>query len=177
MDAGRIFKRRIDLLGEDRDWALSALPHELVHVLLAEHFPNAAPPRWAEEGFALLADAHDKRSRHRRDLHQALRTKTTMPLQKLFSTGNYPTSWQRAVFYGQSLSLVEYLVLLDTPQQFVRFVGLAMDTGHDRALKAIYGINGLGDLERRWHKYAIASVAPRAPESPRATRFLPSLLE
>lgn len=161
IDAGRILNRRIDLLAEDRNRALSALPHELVHVLFAELFPNAAPPRWAEEGFALLNDPNDKQARHRRDLYDALRTKTTLSLNSLFSATDYPTGWRRAVFYGQSMSLVEYLTGLDTPQQFVRFVNLSMDTGRDHALKAIYHIDGLGDLERRWRKHAIISAIPQ----------------
>jgi hypothetical protein len=170
IDGGRILHRRIDLLAEDRDRALSALPHELVHVLFAELFPNAAPPRWAEEGFALLNDPDDKRARHRRDLHYALRTKTTLSLNDLLSATDYPTDWQRAVFYGQSMSLVEYLTRLDTPQQFVRFVKLCMDMGRDHALKAVYNINGLGDLERRWHQHALASAIPQGPQSPSAAR-------
>jgi hypothetical protein len=162
IDGGRILRRRIDLLAEDWNRALSALPHELAHVFFAELFPNAAPPRWAEEGFALLNDPQDKRTRHLRDLHHALRTGTALPLDQLVSATDYPTGWQRAVFYGQSMSLVEYLTRLDTPQQFVSFVKLCMDKDRNHALKAVYKIDGLADLERRWHAHAIASATAPA---------------
>lgn len=162
----RITKRRIDLFAEDRHHALSALPHELVHVLLAELFPDAAAPRWAEEGFALLNDPEDKRARHLHDLHDALRTKTTLPLQSLFAAKEYPTGWHCAVFYGQSMSLVEYLTSLDTHQQFLRFAKVCMEMGGDHALKTVYGINGFPDLESRWHKHATASVMLRSKTSP-----------
>ena len=42
--SGRILKRQIDLLAEDRNLALSALPHELIDVFFAERFPNTCAP-------------------------------------------------------------------------------------------------------------------------------------
>jgi len=156
--SGKIFQRRIDLLAEDRDRALSALRHEMIHVLFAELFPENAPPRWAEEGLALLHDSEDKQVRHLDDLRQAVETRTTIPMNRLFATAEYPTGWQRAVFYGQSMSVVEYLMQLSTPDQFVRFVQLGLEENHETALQAVYRIDGLDEFERGWHKHALASV-------------------
>jgi hypothetical protein len=149
----QVVARRIDLLAETREQALAALPHELVHVVLAQLFPDAAPPRWAEEGLALLYDPADKQQRHRDDLRQALQGQGAIPLPRLFLEAGYPTGWPRGVFYGQSLSMVEYLTALGGRGQFVRFVQGCLDQGHDAALRAVYGIDGAADLERRWRAH------------------------
>ena len=158
IQSGEILQRRIDLLAEDRSRAMSALRHELIHVLFAEIFPNDAPPRWAEEGLALLHDSDDKQARHLEDLRQAVNSRTTIPVKRLFATADYPTGWQRAVFYGQSMSAVEYLMQVNTPDQFVRFVQLSLEANHETALQAVYKINGLDEFERGWRQHALASL-------------------
>lgn len=154
---GEVVVRRIDLLAESRGDALSALPHELVHIVLAQLFPDEAPPRWAEEGLALLYDPADKQQRHRDDLRRALQGYGALPMQRLFLEAGSPTSWQRGVFYGQSLSVVEYLTALGTREQFVRFVQGCLESGHDAALRDVYGIDGAADLERRWRAHLAAA--------------------
>jgi hypothetical protein len=149
--AGRITQRRIDLLAADADKGLAALPHELVHVLFADAFPNTPPPKWAEEGFALLLDSPDKQARHRRDLATAFASRTTLPLQRLLADPNYPSPAHRAAFYAQSLSLVEYFTADQSPKEFIRFVKLSLDRGHDAALQTIYGLD-THTLERAWHE-------------------------
>jgi hypothetical protein len=154
-DKGRIVRRRIDLLTADARecQVLSALPHELIHIVLADLFPKTPAPRWAEEGLALLKDRPDKRARHLNDLRTALRSGSTLSLDQLFSTTRYPEAWQRAVFYGQSMSVVEYLERLGTADQFVGFLKLSQDKGHNHALKAVYDIDGTADLRQRWHSH------------------------
>jgi hypothetical protein len=159
--SGRVSERRIDLLVEHADQALAALPHELTHVLLADLFPASPPPRWAEEGLALLADPADKRARHARDLRRALQSNTTLPLVRFFLDAEYPAVRDRAVFYAQSMSLTEYLVNLDSSERFIEFVETAQDVGHLPALQRVYGIRGLGELESKWLRYAASqSVTP-----------------
>jgi hypothetical protein len=159
VESGKIVRRRIDLVGEEESIALSAMPHELVHVLLADLFPNAAPPRWAEEGLALRSDTSDKQARHLRDLRYALQTGTALPVDRLFASTSYPSGWERAVFYGQSLSVVEYLAQRDTTEQFVQFVKLCTETSHDQALRDVYDIHGVAELQRCWREHALASLA------------------
>ena len=161
IQSGKVLHRRIDLLAEDRSRALSALRHELIHVLFAELYPNTMPPRWAEEGLALLNDSEDKQARHLNDLRQAVEANTTIPLNRLLATADYPTGWQRAVFYGQSMSVVEYLTQLNTPDQFLRFVQLNLEAGHGHALRTVYKVDSLDDLERGWREYALASLASK----------------
>lgn len=153
LSGGRVTQRRIDLLAVNVEQGLSALPHELVHVLFADAFPKNPPPKWAEEGLALLMDPADKRARHAHDLEVALRARSTLQLARLLSDVDYPVASQRAAFYAQSMSLVEYLTQLDTPKEFVRYLKLLGGVGHDRALEAVYKIDRQ-ELEQRWWQRA-----------------------
>jgi hypothetical protein len=149
--AGRVTQRRINLLASNAEQRLSALPHELVHVLFADAFPKNPPPKWAEEGLALSMDPADKQARHARDLEAALRSRSTLPLARLVADVDYPATTQRAAFYAQSLSLVEFLTQCESPKEFVRFVKLSTERGHDRALREVYSMDSR-ELESRWRR-------------------------
>lgn len=153
ISGGRVSQRRIDLLVVNAEQGLSALPHELVHVLFVDAFPNDPPPKWAEEGLALTMDPADKRARHARDLETVLRARSTIPLERLLADVEYPATSQRAAFYGQSMSLVDYFLQLDSPKEFVRYLKLSAELGQDRALQTVYGIDRR-ELEQRWWQQA-----------------------
>ncbi len=157
-------QRRVDLLAVDAVQGLSAMPHEMVHVLFVDAFPSDPPPKWAEEGLALLMDPADKRARHAHDLEVAIRAHSTLPLGRLLVGVDYPATSQRAVFYGESMSLVDYLTHLESPKEFVRYLKLATDRGQDRALQTVYGIDRR-ELEHSWWQRAtgiqLASVESR----------------
>ena len=151
LSGGRVTQRRIDLLAVNPQQGLAALPHELVHVLFVDAFPTTAPPKWAEEGLALSMDPADKRARHAHDLEVALAAGTTLPIRRILADTEYPSASHRAAFYAQSLSLVEFLTKLDSPKEFVQFVMLSTDLGHESALKTVYHLDGR-ELERRWQR-------------------------
>ena len=153
---GRVSQRRIDLLAVDWKQGLSALPHELVHVLFADAFPKTAPPKWAEEGMALLFDPPDKKARHQRDLDIAIRSNTTLSLDRLLADVDYPSASHRAAFYAQSLSLVDYMTRLNSPKDFVRFASLSTQHGPDHALSVVYDMD-TKQLSRSWRTYAASN--------------------
>ena len=144
----RVMKRRIDLRGDRPDYLTAALPHEMTHVTLADHFSPSSLPRWADEGMALLADTPAKKQLHLRDLDAA--HTPAFRMTELLPLLDYPTSERWGVFYGQSLSVVEYLVRRGGPHQFVQFLDLAKDKGYDRALHDCYGIHDMNDLDQLW---------------------------
>jgi len=154
--AGHVSQRRIDLLAVNWKQGLSALPHELVHVLFADAFPNTAPPKWAEEGMALLFDPLDKKARHERDLDIAIRSNTTLSLDRLLAGVDYPSASHRAAFYAQSLSLVDYMTRLNSPKDFVRFASLSTQHGPDHALSVVYDMD-TKQLSRSWKTYAASN--------------------
>ena len=107
---GEITNRQIDLLGGRADFLSAALPHELTHVVLKDRFPNEGLPRWADEGIAILADTEAKQGRHLRDLQQGIANHTLFDTPSLVALEDYPGSDRMGVFYGQSVSLVKFLV-------------------------------------------------------------------
>lgn len=151
--AGRVARRRIDLLAVNSKQGLSALPHELVHILFADAFPKTAPPKWAEEGMALLFDSPDKKARHERDLDLAIRSNTTLSLDRILADVDYPSASHRAAFYAQSLSLVDYLTRINSPKDFVRFASLSTQHGPDHALSVVYNMD-TQQLGRSWKIHA-----------------------
>jgi hypothetical protein len=147
--AGAVAVRRIDLLGGRTGCETSALPHELTHVILADRFHDRRIPPWADEGAAVLADSAEKQRLHLRDLAEAEASGTTFDIGCLFGL-DCPSSSQCGTFYGQSLSVVNFLVQRGSPQQFVQFVRQATQVGYDRALSESYGIRGVIELDRLW---------------------------
>jgi hypothetical protein len=164
LSGGRVTERRIDLLAANAEQGLSALPHEMIHILFVDAFPTSAPPKWAEEGLALTMDSSDKKSRHARDLNAAIQASSTLPIARLLSDVEYPAASQRATFYAQSLSLVEYFTQQDTPKEFIRYLRLSAQLGQDRALLAVYDLDG-PELNRRWwaHATGIRLASTEAP--------------
>jgi hypothetical protein len=148
--ANCIGRRRIDLRGDRADYLTAALPHELTHVILADHFSEDSLPRWADEGMAVLADTQAKRDLHARDLRGAWARGTTFRVADLLPLKDYPATDRFAVFYGQSLSIVDFLVSRDSPHQFVKFLDMAKLNGYDQALRDCYRIGDISELERLW---------------------------
>jgi hypothetical protein len=151
---GRIVRRRLDLVADSKTFELTALAHELTHVVLADRFVGRPIPRWADEGMALLADRDRKRTLHLRNLHQALEQNRCPKLRDVLDSHRYPPGPQLSAFYGQSLSMVSFLSERGEPAKVVELVALAMERGYDEALRTTYGIDGAAEFERQWREYA-----------------------
>jgi hypothetical protein len=155
-DQGKVTGRRIDLVcsaasaGGQSDYLTAALPHELTHVVLRDRFPAEALPHWADEGTAVLADGSDKQYRHACDLQQALVTRTTFRAVELLNAGDYPEVDRLGTFYGQSASLVKYLVEREGHARFIEFLSHAETDGYDAALARHYAIDDVSELDRQW---------------------------
>ena len=98
----------------------------------------------------MLADPPAKLAGHLRDLDTAVAEHKVLHLAELLSKQEYPAADGRTVFYGESVSVVSYLVGRRTPAEFVRFLRLAAKSGSDASLKTVYGIQGLAQLEHLW---------------------------
>lgn len=149
----RIVSRRLSLMTDPQSKELTALAHELTHLVLADRFQVCQPPRWADEGIALLADGTEKKLLHIRDLNRALADNCCPGVGEILAMRHYPQGPRLTTFYGQSLSLVSYLTELDEPAKVVEMVALAMERGYDTALHQIYGIANTAELERRWRRH------------------------
>lgn len=152
---GAILRRRVDLL-VDGEGRCPALKHELTHVVLADWFRGSQPPPWADEGIATLADGAEKQALHRRDCRQALADGSAMHMVELVQLEQLSSREQAAAFYGQSLSLVAFLAERAEPNRLLPFVDLAESSGYDHALREVYAINGMGDLQGQWVRHELA---------------------
>lgn len=155
---GAISYRRIDVLAAGTGEP-TALAHELTHVVLADRFQGEQPPRWLDEGIAMLSDSDGKRDLHRRDCVDGLRRREQRPLVEILTSQQLRNPGQIAAFYGQSLTLVEFLVRRRGPETLLAFVQLAAQSGYDAALRRIYGLDGIADLERVWRDEVLAMAA------------------
>ncbi len=151
LKSGVIANRRIDLL-VDKQGALTSLPHELTHVVLADCFSGRQPPLWLDEGVAMLADTHDKQMLHERDCMDALSSKNALLIGELVRLEQFTSASQVAPFYGQSLSLVRMLAQQKNPETLIEFAKDSMDKGIEAALHRHYQIDGIRDLESQWKR-------------------------
>lgn len=155
---GQVRSRRIDLLGNGNYFSES-LPHELTHVILKDRFLRDSFPRWADEGTAMLEDPASKQARHLDDLKEGLATGKTFHAATLFQLDGYPSADRWGVFYGQSASLVNFLVQRKGPERFVKFIEQANATGYDSSLRDYYGIADVAALDREWRLYINSSAS------------------
>jgi hypothetical protein len=152
--AGSISLRRVDVRSQHSEWQTAALPHELTHVILADCFVGRLVPRWIDEGAALLADPAEKQLRHKAEMAGAFVDRSAFRVVELLTLEDYPAGNRWGAFYGQSLSLVEYLTQQRSTNDFIRFVQLSFDKGYDASLREIYGLADVAELERCWKSKA-----------------------
>jgi hypothetical protein len=150
-----VSRRLIDFRG-DSAFGIAAVPHEMTHVILADLLDGRQPPRWADEGMAILADSRDKQLLHERDLSSGLTSRSAFRLAELLTLESYPQPARIPAFYGQSASLTALLARRDDPARFVEFLRRSLDRGYDQALRDVYHIGNIADLERLWHEQRVS---------------------
>ena len=151
----RVVTRRIDVMGDGPEVVPDAIDHELVHVVLADHFVHAAPPRWADEGLALLFDTSEKQRAHEADFQEARRRGLALSGVDLLAVEEYPAdSARQRAFYGQSAALVRWLIARRDAATFIRFLDDASDVGMEAALDRHYAITSLASVSSAWKEVA-----------------------
>ena len=155
--AERLRCARVDIRASQTGW-FAYLPHELTHILLDRRLIAGELPRWVDEGMALLADPPEKRSRHGEDLLTAMRDGRQYRLTELLALTDYPDRERLGVFYGQSLSLVEFLFHRGGGHKFASFVRRIAHDGYDQSLQAEYGIDSVAELESQWLSFVSAAT-------------------
>jgi hypothetical protein len=153
----KVSRRLIDFRG-DHAHGLAAVPHEMTHIVLADLLGGRQPPRWADEGMAILADTREKQMLHERDLMQGADSRYAFRLAELMTIDGYPPRSRIAAFYGQSASLTAYLARRDNPAKFVEFLRRSLDDGYDKALRDVYHLSSITQLEQLWHDQRHASL-------------------
>lgn len=146
-----VSQRRIDVVDAPDGDRPPALDHELVHVVLADRFPTVPPPRWADEGLATLFDDLAKQQGHEADFQAAAAHGQAWRVADLMTLDLDPAdAGRQRVFYGQSASLVRWLLARRDGPTLLRFLDAAAAQGTPRALAAHYEIDSLAELETAW---------------------------
>jgi hypothetical protein len=88
---------------------------------------------------------------YRRLIAQELEPKGLIPLHTLLDLEEYPAD-RVSLFYGQSFSLVEFLVSLEDLETFLAFLQSLSRRGGEieKPLRRYYDIAGVQALESRW---------------------------
>lgn len=153
LEGGRVTVRMVKLRADYPKMLDAVLPHEITHIVLADLFPTKQIPRWADEGMSVLSEPAAEQALRVGDLAGPIRTDVLFRLDVLMAA-DYPSGAHWALYYAQSVSLTRYLVGRGTPQQFVKFVRGSQEQGVEGALRAVYGIESVAELERRWKSHA-----------------------
>ncbi len=171
-DGKRVVQRRIDIRRDADHWSLDALPHELTHVVMADRFPGRQLPHWANEGMGVLAESAAKQEQRRLAFLRAEARGGALDTLSLLRLSDATRPASLDAFYHQSASLVGLLVERGTPVQFTEFLELAAEHSDERALAAVYKIDGAAHLTRlwrnsdRWRNKVDASLIRMTVESP-----------
>jgi hypothetical protein len=155
LTGGRATERRVDLHAEDKGLVANALPRELTHVVLADLFPDRPPPKWAEEGMAVLAGSPDEVARFARTLPRCARDGDWFAVAQLLELKDFPAE-KITGFYCQSVSLTDHLVRAGGGRKFTGFLRDCHRYGTAAALKRQYELDGAAALEAAWKRAALA---------------------
>jgi hypothetical protein len=129
------------------------LPHEVAHAVLAGRFAGQSPPKWADEGMAVLTEPEHVQQQHLTNLLQSRQTGRGFSCQQLLNLRGYPAAVQE--FYAHSVGICRFLVEHHGGRdRFVQFVRTAVEYNDpEGALFRVYGLRGSADLERRFAEY------------------------
>ena len=159
---GRAEERTIELRADDTGIVSNALPRELTHLVLADLFPDKSPPKWAEEGMAVLAGTSEEAGRYTQTLRRCAREGEWFAVAQLMELKDYPTE-KITGFYCESVSLTDYLVRMRGERYFTIFLRDCQRYGTAQSLKRQYGIDSLQALEAAWKRSALDLSRGQAP--------------
>ncbi len=140
--------------------------HELTHVLtkIAGESALGDLPSWLDEGTATISEG-DWQRRRGGALQRAIDNDVVLPVRGMASNSNIPG--QVDIFYGQSASLVTFLIDSYGADQFAAlFAEMKSGSTIENALTAVYGF-GRDGLDDAWR--ASVGLAPRVRGEDRST--------
>jgi hypothetical protein len=122
------------------------LPHEIAHAVVVSGL-GRRPPRWADEGIAMLAEPAAIRNRQRRFAAE-LSEGTGLRIRELLDVGDYPVNRPELLgFYARSHAVTAFLVERRDPAAFLDFVDRGVAGDWDAAVRTAYGYDDLESLE------------------------------
>lgn len=142
--------------------SFDTLRHEVAHVVtaVAGEGPFGALPAWLDEGTAVWAQSDP--GGFRSTIESAIRRGNVFSVRQITSYQGDPAGV--GLFYGQSWSLVSYLIDTYGQERFARLFAEIKDGKRaDDALLAVYGFDQDG-LDEEWR--AVHGLPPRVTPAP-----------
>lgn len=172
VDGGRIVSRRIDIRVDADHWELDALPHELTHVVLADHFNGRRLPPWADEGIGVLSESTRKQQIRADAFKDSVGRGCVYRPSDLLNLRRFPAAGYREAFYAQSAALVRELVERSSHQQFIRCVEESLDDGEAAALASVYSIHSTSSLDSITEIQTVTQALSHEPVTTQASSLL-----
>lgn len=141
------------LTGSREDVLGAGLAHEIAHVVLAARFPDGMPA-WVNEGIASSYDDGERVEIRLRIMRRISETSAWPSIDEILTAREIDPSDQTAYTFASSLT--EFFLTLGDRRTFLKFVGLARTSGWDVAIRETYALQGRGELQSRWQRWAAA---------------------
>ncbi|HXF51027.1 MAG TPA: peptidase MA family metallohydrolase [Dehalococcoidia bacterium] len=140
--------------------------HEVAHIVIREATRGPfGVPAWLNEGTAVWAQ-EEPLGGELDALDAAIARDRVLPLQVLSSSSAAGNPDTVSLFYGQSYSVVNYLITTYGEEKFRQLFAVFKEGATtDKALRTVYGL-GVRELENAWR--ASVGLPPRAIPSPTA---------
>lgn len=138
--------------------------HEIAHIVVREAVQGPfGVPDWLNEGTAVFAQTQPLDGQ-RRALEQAIQSGQVLSVRSLSSASSGSLASRVFLFYGQSWSLVKFLVDTYGEEQFAQlFRAFKEGASTGEALEQVYGFNQDG-LENAWRESV--GLPPRQAPTP-----------
>lgn len=140
--------------------------HEIAHVVVRQAIgPIYSVPDWLNEGLAVYSQSAPF-SEQQASLDQAIESGDVLSVRSLSSASSGAVASKVSLFYGQSYSLVDFLISTYGEEKFARlFKAFSQGATTAEALEQAYGFDQDG-LENEWR--ASVGLPPRAALTPAA---------
>jgi hypothetical protein len=149
---GWVASRKIELRADEPNMKGAILPHEIAHAVMAGKFAGNSPPRWADEGMAVLTEPLEKQNMHLTSLLQTRAARRGFNCQQVMGMEMYPQEVRE--FYAQSVGLCRFLVDRGGREKLVQFIRMSMETrDYEGTLLRVYGLRGFRDLESHFEQF------------------------
>ena len=128
-----------------------ALPHEVMHTVLATHFKKPLP-RWADEGAAVIAAESEETTKYHASFDALHQLNKHLSLRRLFAVKDFNEVDNVILVYAQGATVTRFLVERKDRPTFLRFLSAGMNSGWESAAKDIYDFASIEAMEQAWLK-------------------------
>jgi RNA polymerase sigma factor (sigma-70 family) len=171
-EQGHVRRMEMHLQGPLEATLVNALPHEITHTLLANHFGRPVP-RWADEGAAVMAEEETVQQRHQELARKKRRAGESLGMMRLFQLTEFPQDVM--ALYAEGYSVTRFLVDRRDRGRFLAFVWDGMERDWDTAVRLHYDFKSVEELESAWLWHLGSLSLDRSPSTPVYERFCDTL--